>query len=143
MNMRKNRSGSNVLELLTFDTEAIIAFFLAEPGGEQVRDLLKKVQKGDATGYMNIINLTEVYYALSRRSSKVAEEKQKHLRLYGLKIVGVEDNGLWREAAKIKCTTLSLADAFAVATAKYFKSKLVVGNDKDFDDLGVKLIRIR
>jgi predicted nucleic acid-binding protein len=133
-----------VLDQLTFDSEAIIAFLLAETGGDKVRDLLKKVQMGDAEGYINIINLTEVYYTLSRKNSKTAEEKQRNLRIYGLKIVSIEDNGLWREAAKIKrFHNLSLADAFAVATAKKFKSKLVAGRDKDFSDLDVELLRIR
>jgi predicted nucleic acid-binding protein len=133
-----------VLELLTFDSEAIIAFLLAETGGDKVRDLLKKVQKGDAEGYLNIINLTEIYYSLLRINQKLAEEKQRNLRLYGLKIVPIEDNGLWREAAKIKSIyTLPLADAFAIATAKKFKSKLVTGRDKDFNNLDVELLRIR
>jgi predicted nucleic acid-binding protein len=141
--MHKNRSGLAVLELLTFDSEAIIAFFLAEPGGDKVRDLLKKVQRGDAGGYMNIINLTEVYYALLRINPKIAEEKQRHLRLYGLKIIPIDDNGLWREVAKIKSAhTISLADAFAIATAKNFKTKLVAGRDQDFNKLGVELLRI-
>ena len=66
--MRKSRSGLNVLELLTFDSEPIIAFFLAETGGDQVKGFLKKIQKGEAEGYINIINLTEIYYNLSRIS---------------------------------------------------------------------------
>ena len=133
-----------MLESLTFDSEAIIAFLLAETGGDKVRDLLKKVQKGDAEGYINIINLTEIYYLLLRINQKLAEEKQRNLRLYGLKIIPIEDNGLWREAAKIKCIhTLPLADAFAFATAKKFKSKLVTGRDKDFNNLDIELLRIR
>ena len=85
-----------------------------------------------------------MHYTLLRLNPKIAEEKQRNLRLFGLKIISIEDNGLWREAAKIKCAhTLSLADAFAVATAKNFKSKLVAGRDKDFNSLGVELLRIR
>jgi hypothetical protein len=34
----------------------------------------------------------------------LAEEKQRNLRLYGLKVFPIEDNGLWRAAAKIKAT---------------------------------------
>ena len=106
--------------------------------------MLRKVQNDDAEGYINIVNLTEVHYTLLRLNPKIAEEKQRNLRLFGLKIISIEDNGLWREAAKIKCAhTLSLADAFAVATAKNFKSKLVAGRDKDFNSLGVELLRIR
>ncbi len=38
---------------------------------------------------------------------------------------------------------LSLGDSFAVATAQAFKSKLVVGSDKELKNLDIPLIRIR
>ncbi|MEM2128684.1 MAG: PIN domain-containing protein [Candidatus Methanomethyliaceae archaeon] len=131
-------------ERLTFDSEAILAFYLGEEGGEIVRDCLIKVQNGDAEGYVNVINLTEIYYILYRVDPRLAEEKQRKLRLYGLKIVPINDDSLWREAAKIKGKyTLSLADAFAAATAIVLKSKLVVGSDRDFRELNVQLLKIR
>jgi predicted nucleic acid-binding protein len=81
---------------------------------------------------------------LSRVSPKLAEEKQRNLRLYGLKIVAISDNGLWREAAKLKCdNSMSLADAFAVAAAQNLKTKLIVGSDEEFNNLDVELLRIR
>jgi len=133
-----------VSDRLTFDSEAILAFFLGEAGAELVRDSLEKVQKGEIDGYINILNLTEIYYILSRVSPKLAEEKQRNLRLYGLKIVPINDNGLWREAAKIKCDhSMSLADAFAVATAQTLKTTLIVGSDKEFNNLNILLLRIR
>ena len=58
-----------MLDLLTFDSEAILAFFFGEAGGQQVRDILEKIENGEAEGYINIINLTEVHYILSRISS--------------------------------------------------------------------------
>jgi predicted nucleic acid-binding protein len=133
-----------VLERLTFDSEAILAFYLGEEGGEFVRDSLGKVQNGDAEGYINILNLTEIYYILFRVDPELAEEKQRNLRLYGLKVIPVEDDSLWREAARIKGRhALSLADAFAVATAKSFESKLVVGSDKEFSEINIQLVKIR
>ncbi len=129
---------------LTFDSEAILSFFLGEAGAELVRDNLEKVQKKEVEGYINILNLTEIYYILSRVSPKLAEEKQRNLRLYGLKTVPIDDDGLWREAAKIKCDhAMSIADAFAVATAQNLKTKLIVGSDKEFNNLNVELLRIR
>jgi predicted nucleic acid-binding protein len=66
------------------------------------------------------------------------------LRLYGLNIVPVEDNGLWREAAILKNKySLSIGNCFAVATAQAFKSKLVVGNDKELNRLNIPLVKIR
>lgn len=131
-------------ERLTFDSEAILAFYLGEAGAEIVRDSLEKVQSGAAEGYINVLNLTEIYYILCRVDPALAEEKQRNLRLYGLKIVPVEDDGLWREAARIKSKhSLSLADAFAVATAQTLKSQLIVGSDKEFRELNIQLLRIR
>jgi predicted nucleic acid-binding protein len=133
-----------VPERLTFDSEAILAFYLGEAGAEIVRDSLEKVQSGAAEGYINVLNLTEIYYILCRVDPALAEEKQRNLRLYGLKIVPVEDDGLWREAARIKSKhSLSLADAFAVATAQTLKSQLIVGSDKEFRELNIQLLRIR
>lgn len=95
-------------------------------------------------GYINIVNLTEIYYILARLNPTIAEEKQRNLRLYGLKVVPVTDDSLWREAALIKSKhSLSLADAFAVATAQTLKSTLVVGSDKEFNNVDIQLLRIR
>lgn len=142
--MTKKKSGQNVPERLTFDSETILAFYLGEEGGEVVRDNLEKVQNGDAEGYINILNLTEIYYMLYRVDPELAEEKQRNLRLYGLKVIPIEDDDLWREAARIKSKhTLSLADAFATATAKILKSKLMVGSDKEFKELNIQLLKIR
>jgi predicted nucleic acid-binding protein len=130
--------------ILTFDTEPIVAFFFGEPGAKPVIDLLQKIQNNDAEGYINVVNLTEVYYAIARRDAKAAENKLKTLRVFGLKVVPVTDNGLWREAALIKNKyLLSLGDCFAAATAQALKSKLVVGTDRELKNLPLELIKIR
>ena len=91
-----------------------------------------------------MLNLTEFYYILCRVDNKLAEQKLRNLRLYGLKVVPIEDDDLWREAACVKSGhSLSLADAFAVATAKMLKTELVVGSDREFKDLSVPLLRVR
>jgi predicted nucleic acid-binding protein len=131
-------------ERLTFDSEAILAFYLREDGGEIVKEFLKKVEKGNAEGLMNIVNLTEIYYILYRKKPVLAEEKCNAIRIIGVKIVPLEDNGIWRRAAQIKSEyPLSLADAFAVATAEASKSTLVIGGDKEFTGLNCKFLKIR
>jgi ribonuclease VapC len=133
-----------VPERYTFDSEALLAFYLDEEGAEVVEDYLGQVQSGMSEGYINIINLTEIYYILSRVSPELAKATERSLRLLGLKIVPVEDGGIWRKAAHVKAKhSLSLADAFAVATAEAFKSKLVVGRDTEFNKLNIQLLRIR
>ncbi len=133
-----------MLDALTFDTEPIVAFFFGEPGAKPVIDLLEKMQNHDVIGYINILNLTEVYYTIARRDPKVADEKLKLLRIFGVNVVPVTDNGLWREAALIKNKyQLSLGDSFAVATAQALKTKLVVGSDKELENVDIPLIKIR
>ncbi len=109
-----------------------------------MRDLLLKIQSGQAEDSICIVNLAEIYYVLRRTSPKAVDGKMQNLRLYGLKFVPVEDTGLWRDAAKIKAThALSLGAAFAVATAQAYESTLVVGSDKEFNGINVELLRIR
>ena len=132
------------LEQLVFDSEAVLAFYLGEEGGEAVRDKLIKVQSGDTEGYINIVNLTEVYYILHRVDPKLAAEKARNLRLFGVKVIPIEDDDLWREAARIKGQhALSLADAFAAATAKILKAKLIVGSDEEFRGVGISIITVK
>jgi predicted nucleic acid-binding protein len=127
---------------IVFDTESIIAFYLGEPPGKEVEKRLTRIMKGQLKGYLNIVNLAEVYYILYRKSPILAEEKERNLRAYGLEIVPVSDDALWKEAAKTKGKhALSLADAFAVATAKAKGATLLTGRDAEFRGVGVPIER--
>ncbi len=67
-----------------------------------------------------------------------------NLRAYGIEIVPVLNDILWKEAGKIKGRhAISLADAFAAATAKTEKAELVTGRDAEFEGLAIELMRIR
>ena len=143
-NERKSGTLNGMPEKYTFDSEALLAFYFDEEGADVVEDILEQIGRGSAGGNINIINLAEIYYILSRKDPKIAEEKVKNIRLMGLKVVPVEDDGLWREAALLKSKySMSLADAFAVATAKVFKTTLVIGSDREFDGVKVSLLRMR
>jgi len=131
-------------EKYTFDSEAILAFYLGEKGGEVTQSILEQIKGGEAEGNISIINLTEIYYILARVDPNLPKSVEKKLRLMGLKVVPVEDDDLWRHAAIIKAKhRLSLADAFAAATAEKQKTALVIGTDKEFDELSIKLLKIR
>ena len=128
---------------VVFDTEALLAFYLGEVGGEEVMKLLTEVQEGKVQGYLNIVNLSELYYILYRKSPMMAEEKERNLRGFGLEIVSVIDDQLWKEAAKMKGKqALSLADAFAAATAKVLKAKLLTSRDEEFRSLEIPIKRV-
>lgn len=129
---------------VVFDTEGLLIFYLDEPGAETVEKYLERIQTKELDGYLNIVNLTEFHYILFRRDAEIAEEKERNLRAYGLKIVPVTDNKLWREASLIKARhALSLADAFAVATARTMRARLITGRDEEFKQTGVPLVKLR
>jgi predicted nucleic acid-binding protein len=129
--------------MVVFDTEALLIFYLGEEGAGVMEDLLRRIQNNETKGFLNIVNLTEFYYILCRRKPAIAEEKVRNLRAYGMEIVPLMDNAIWREAGKIKGEhAISLADAFAVATAIAKKDKLVVGRDEDFKKVNVPLIKV-
>ncbi len=128
---------------IVFDTQALLILYLGEEGAEKVAGMLKQILEQKITGYMNVVNLAELYYILSRKSKKIAEEKEMHIRRFGVKIVPVQDDALWREAALLKAKhSLSLADAFAASTAKVLDAKLTTGNDPHFDNLGIEIERM-
>ena len=130
--------------MVVFDTEALLIFYLGEEGADIVEDLLRRIQNKETKGFLNIVNLTEFYYILYRRDAAIAEEKVQNLRAYGMEIVPLMDNAIWREAGKIKGEhAISLADAFAVATAIAKKDKLVVGRDEEFKKVNVPQIKVR
>lgn len=130
--------------MVVFDTEALLIFYLGEEGADIVEDLLRRIQNKELKGFLNIVNLTEFYYILYRRDAAIAEEKERNLRVYGIEIVPLMDNAIWREAGRIKGEhAISLADAFAVATVISKKDKLVVGRDEEFKKVSVPQIKVR
>lgn len=129
---------------VVFDTEALLIFYLDELGAAKVEEYLEKIQNRETAGYLSIVNLAEFRYILCRRDAKLAEEKERNLRTFRVDIVPILDNELWRVAANIKAKyTLSLADAFAAATAKIKRAKLVTGRDEEYRSIGIPLVRLR
>jgi len=68
----------------------------------KVLELLKRVQDKKVKGYISIINLTEFYYILYRKSPDIAKQKVENLLSFGLVPHEIKDNDLWREAGKLK-----------------------------------------
>ena len=133
------------MQKIVFDSQALLKLYLGEPGSGKIVELLRDVLEGRAEGRINVVNLAEVYYILRRKSKQVADEKEENLKSYGVKVVPVDpDSPLWKRAASLKGDhAMSLADAFAAATALELKSKLVTGTDEEFGDItGLDIERI-
>lgn len=73
-------------ECLTFDLEAIWHSILARKLEKSSEIAVEKVQSGEAEGYINIVNFTEIYYVSFRIDPTIAEEKKRNLLVYGLNI---------------------------------------------------------
>ena len=128
---------------VVFDTEPLLAFYRGEPGDTDVEQVMNQVIDGSVQAYINIVNLTELYYILHRYSPEAAEEKTRNLRAYGVKVVPLVDDTLWKLAAEMKSShPMSLADAYAAATAQTTGSKLIIGRDREFDGLPIETMRI-
>jgi predicted nucleic acid-binding protein len=125
------------LRSIVFDTQALLVLYLGEAGSGEVEAYLERVSELKVRGYLNIINLTELYYILRRRNGSVAEEKERNLLSFGVRMVPVIHNSpLWKKAAAIKAgNALSLADAFAASTALLHKGTLVTGSDVEFEQV--------
>ena len=64
---------------IVLDTQALLILYMGEKGAEHVANLLKQVLDGKIKGYMNVVNLAELYYILSRKSGKMADEKERNI----------------------------------------------------------------
>ena len=123
------------MALFVLDTQALLKYYLDEPGGSIVEDYLRRVSEKKIKGYINLVTLSELFYILCRINEQLAIEKERNLRSFGIKVVSIRDKSkIWKEAASIKARhSLSLADAYGAATAITLKATLVTGSDIEFD----------
>lgn len=128
---------------IVFDTESVLIYFLGEDGAEKVKDFFEDCTEGSKKGYMSLVNFTEFYYILCRRDEDLAEKKIMNLQGFGIETVGIEENEIWKEAARIKAKeAIPMGDSYAAATAEKLDAKLVIGKDEHFQDLNLDLIEV-
>jgi predicted nucleic acid-binding protein len=112
-----------------FDACALIAFLAEEQGMgyEAVNDLFIRADTGNLLFYINIVNLTEVYYHFIRRDGMtVADEIMRGVEALPITIIDTIGSSVYRETARIKGGySMSLADAFLCATAKNLNAVIV------------------
>ena len=121
---------------ILFDSHAVLKWVQKEKGYQKVRSLLTACRDQSLKGYMNQINLGEVYYLVIRRSG-LPEGKiflENFLRL-PIEMVLPDSDLIWK-AAEIKARhPISYADCFAAATAIRFQASILTG-DPEFKKLG-------
>jgi uncharacterized protein len=121
---------------ILFDSHAVLRWVQKEKGYQKVRSLLTACRDQSLKGYMNQINIGEVYYLVIRRSG-LPEGKiflENFLRL-PIEIVLPDSDLIWK-AAEIKARhPISYTDCFAAATAIRFQASILTG-DPEFKKLG-------
>lgn len=117
---------------ITFDTFAILTYLKEEPGWQKVRDYLWDMHKGNIAGYLNYVNLGELYYIIYRENgASTADKAISMIKLWPLKFVEVREH-LAIIAGRIKAENkLSYADAYVAATAINEGTAIITG-DKEF-----------
>ena len=121
-----SRAGEYVL-----DSYALLAYFGAEPGAEQVRKLLEAAKEDKCRLYMCIINLGEVIYIVEReRGLPKAQETLARIDELPIEIVNA-DRTLTLAAAHLKMgCPVAYADCFAAALARVKNAPLVTGDSE-------------
>ncbi len=125
--------------MYVFDTFAILAYFLAEPGGEKVKELLRRAENGEISLAMSFINVGEMFYILSREQGRAkAQSLLEDLRSLSIQCFdSTEDRIL--AAAQLKAEySISYADAFAASLAQELDASIVTG-DPEFKTIKEKL----
>ncbi len=115
-----------------FDSFAVLAYLQAEPGGQEVRELLKKSDAGKISVLMSAINLGEIIYIIERKLGRSTADGILH-DIFGLPVQLVEST-MTRvlSAAHIKARyAISYADAFVVALSHERKG-IIVTADPEF-----------
>lgn len=125
--------------MYVFDTFAILAYFLAEPGGGKVRELLGRAEAGETSLAMSLINVGEVFYILSReQGSPKAQSILADLRSLTIRFYDATEERIL-VAARLKADyPISYADAFAASLAIELNASLVTG-DSEFKTIKEKL----
>ena len=117
---------------ILFDAHAILKWTQKERGYRKVKALLEGCRAQSVTGYMNQINVGEVYHKIIRAVGIEAAKSflENFLRL-PINIILPDRDLIWR-AAEIKAEyAISYADCFAVATALKHEAAILTG-DQEF-----------
>jgi ribonuclease VapC len=112
---------------------ALLAYFQAEPGGEKIRDLLRRAGAGNVTLALSLINLGETLYIVARRlGDEAAEETVRDILRLPIQMGDVSMERVLAAAHVKAHHAISFADSFAVSLANELSATVVTG-DPEFE----------
>lgn len=118
-----------------------MAWIQDEKGAQTVEDLLVEAKRTGQRLLLHEINLAEVYYlTIRRRGEEQARTIAAQLLTMALQVVSTTPEILWRAAQLKAYHPISLADAFAAATALELNARVVTG-DPEFRSIA-RLVEI-
>jgi len=117
------------MKRILFDAHPILKWVQKERGYQKVKSLLIDCRNQSALGYINQINLGEVYYK-TIRAVGLQEAKNFLENFFRLPITTVlPDSELIWKASEIKAEhSISYADCFAAATALRYEAAILTGD---------------
>jgi predicted nucleic acid-binding protein len=118
------------------DACALIAVLNNEQGSANVRKLLLQATNDEISVFINPVNLLEVYYDLIKTDGlQQADDILQNIYSSAIKILSSIPPAIIREAGRFKTTykKMSLADAFACATAAVLSADLVTSDHKELE----------
>ena len=117
------------MKRILFDAHAILKWTQKEQGYQKVKALLLECRNQSTIGYMNQVNVGEVYYKTIRAVG--LQEAKKFLENFfrlPISLILPDSNLIW-EASEIKAEySISYADCFAVATAQRYEAIVLTGD---------------
>ncbi len=117
------------------DSYALLAFFQAEQGGEQVRKILKEASAVQAKVFLSVINLGEIYYIISRRSGEdTAGSIVEDMSLLPVELLAATTERVLSAASVKARYPVSYADAFVIAAAEELSASILTG-DPEFKEI--------
>jgi ribonuclease VapC len=117
------------MKRILFDAHAILKWTQKERGYQKVKNLLVACREQSALGYMNQINVGEVYYKIVRAVGIQGAKKflDNFLRL-PISFILPDTDLIWK-ASEIKAEySISYADCFAAATALRYEAAILTGD---------------
>lgn len=117
------------MKRILFDAHPILKWVQKERGYQKVKSLLIDCRNQSALGYINQINLGEVYYK-TIRAVGLQEAKNFLENFFRLPITTIlPDSELIWKASEIKAEhSISYADCFAAATALRYEAAILTGD---------------
>ncbi len=118
-----------------FDSSAVLALLLEQPGADMVENLLAKAAEADRAILIGAVNWAEVLSVIGRKHGATGlEHARRFQHTMPLEVAPADQEQAELAAALKHEAGLGLADAFVAALAKLRKADLVTG-DRDFKPL--------